>query len=115
MISNEWFNSWLSFLYGNQSSYPSQIDNTALASRIINEGSSSLIKNVDYFPIPQQTWKALFNLYRGGPVIKMNINGKVEIIAEEGISLNDQTEMNDLRHVKIMNKQRQLSQVMHNE
>ena len=84
MVSQEWFNSWLSFLYGNQASCPLQIDNIALANRIINEGVTALVKNVDYYPIPSQTWKALFNLYRGGPVIIMNVNGKVEIIPEEG-------------------------------
>jgi len=83
MVSQVWFNQWLSFLYGNQESSPGQIDNIGLANRIITEGIGALTKNVDYYPIPQSTWKSLYNLYRGGPVIILNINGKIEIIPDE--------------------------------
>jgi hypothetical protein len=57
LLCREWFNEWMSFLYHESDSCPRSIDNSELASRIMNEGFQNLRKNIDYFEFPAQTWK----------------------------------------------------------
>ncbi len=79
LISKDWFNSWMSFLYGHLDECPHKIDNSELANRIMKEGLNNLVKNIDYFEFPAQTWDALMQMYRGGPAIQIKQNGKIEI------------------------------------
>ena len=79
LVSQEWFESWMSFLYGESEEGPPDIDNTKLANLIINQGFSTLIKNIDYYELPYQTWRSLLEIYRAGPTITINFNGKIEI------------------------------------
>lgn len=79
LISKDWFNQWMSFLYGRLDECPRKIDNTELAHRIMSEGFNHLVKNVDYFEFPTQTWEGLMQVYRGGPAIQIKQNGKIEI------------------------------------
>ncbi|TNV85227.1 hypothetical protein FGO68_gene7514 [Halteria grandinella] len=103
LICKDWFNEWMSFLYQQNDSCPRSIDNTELASRIINEGYQNLRKNIDYFEFPQQTWKQLYSIYRGGPIILININGRVEIEPEMKPAQNQSTLM-VMKHVKVVNQ-----------
>ena len=69
LVCAEWFNEWISFLYGEKVMCPHRIDNTELATMIINDGIQSLVRNVDYHEFPLPTWKSLLSIYRGGPAI----------------------------------------------
>jgi len=69
----------MSFLYGELDTCPRKIDNSELANRIMTEGINLLTKNVDYFEFPYQTWKSLSQVYRGGPAIMINSQGRIEI------------------------------------
>ena len=79
IISKEWFETWMSFLYAQSDECPGQIDNNLLSSRIQLEGLQSMQKNIDYFEFPQQTWNSLWEIYRGGPALVIRHNCKVEI------------------------------------
>jgi len=54
---------------------PGAIDNRDLERRlVIDDNKDRLRKNVDYYLISQRLWEFFFNLYGGGPSIKINLN-----------------------------------------
>jgi hypothetical protein len=79
LINKEWYNQWISFLYGETDLSPKKIDNDEMVQRIKNEGFDHLKKNIDYFEIPFQIWNSLTQIYGGGPAILINFDGKVEV------------------------------------
>ncbi len=58
----------------------------------------NLQKNIDYFEFPLQTWKLIWDIYRGGPVIVINYNGKVDVEVET-----EDKCVNTNQHVQIIN------------
>lgn len=78
LLCPKWFNSWMSFLYGQQDVCPGRIDNQELVARLKSEGIDMMVKSVDYFEFPQATWKSLLSIYSGGPGIYIKFNGKIE-------------------------------------
>ncbi len=52
LVCPEWFNAWMSFLYGQKEMGPGRIDNKRLADRLRGEGVERLVKSVDYFEFP---------------------------------------------------------------
>lgn len=105
LLCREWFNEWMSFLYKESDAQPRSIDNSELANRIINEGYQNLRKNIDYFEFPAQTWKALYSVYRGGPAILININGRIEIEPEmKALPSADSNKSAALKHVNVLNQ-----------
>lgn len=61
LINEEWFNKWISFLYGENEKAPEKIDNNELANQtqisIDKNNSNGLTENIDYYALPYQTWQ----------------------------------------------------------
>lgn len=102
LINTDWFNQWMSFLYGQLDACPGRIDNSELSNRIIKEGIHTMRKNIDFFEFPYQTWQSLCKVYKGSPAILINFNGKIVI---EPNFIKDTIDNSDgLKHTKVLNK-----------